>query len=263
MRTILFSLLLASVAATPALAERPGDHDRGRFAAERSDAPRAEAPRQDRAERPSFDRSEARQQPRYEAREERAPRTMTADPGWQRRSADDSALRAGRDPRPMLDRGGVQENIDQVRERFEQRQHAIQNSQDNRQLSSRNDPRWYGDISHPQLVRRDGDRHRPVRWNPDWRDDHRYDWRDARRHYGSRFHLGVYIDPFNWGYQRFPVGYRLYPNYYSSRYWINDPGMYRLPFPPPGTQWIRYYNDALLVDMYTGQVVDVIPDFFW
>ena len=27
--------------------------------------------------------------------------------------------------------------------------------------------------------------------------------------------------------------------------------MYELPYPPPGTQWVRYWNDALLVDMYT------------
>jgi len=26
---------------------------------------------------------------------------------------------------------------------------------------------------------------------------------------------------------------------------------------------VRYYNDALLVDVYSGTVVDEIPDFFW
>jgi hypothetical protein len=39
--------------------------------------------------------------------------------------------------------------------------------------------------------------------------------------------------------------------------------MYRLPYAPPGTRWIRYWNDALLVDVYTGEVVDEIPNFFW
>jgi hypothetical protein len=28
-------------------------------------------------------------------------------------------------------------------------------------------------------------------------------------------------------------------------------------------RWIRYYNDALLVDVYTGEVVDAIRGFFW
>ncbi|WP_409574764.1 RcnB family protein [Sphingopyxis sp. PET50] len=30
-----------------------------------------------------------------------------------------------------------------------------------------------------------------------------------------------------------------------------------------GYRWVRYYNDALLVDTYSGEVVDVIYDFFW
>ena len=80
---------------------------------------------------------------------------------------------------------------------------------------------------------------------------------------GSRFHIGVYYDPFGWGYQPFSIGWRLWPNYYSSQYWISDPWDYQLPYAPPGTQWVRYYNDVLLVDMYTGEVVDVIHGFFW
>ncbi len=30
-----------------------------------------------------------------------------------------------------------------------------------------------------------------------------------------------------------------------------------------GTRWVRYYDDVLLVDTYTGEVIDVIHDFFW
>jgi len=28
-------------------------------------------------------------------------------------------------------------------------------------------------------------------------------------------------------------------------------------------RWVHYYNDALLVDVTTGEVVDVIPNFFF
>jgi hypothetical protein len=28
-------------------------------------------------------------------------------------------------------------------------------------------------------------------------------------------------------------------------------------------RWVRYYNDALLVDIYTGRVVDTVYDIFW
>lgn len=99
-------------------------------------------------------------------------------------------------------------------------------------------------------------------WNREWRNDRRYDWRRFRDHHRSIFHLGVYFDPFGFGYRQFNIGYNLGPAYYSQQYWI-DPEMYSLPYPPPGTQWVRYWNDALLVDIYSGEIVDVIQDFFW
>ena len=99
-------------------------------------------------------------------------------------------------------------------------------------------------------------------WNRDWRNDRRYDWRDYRNEHRSIFRLGIYYDPFGYGYQQFNIGFRLAPVYFGERYWI-DPAMYELPYPPPGTQWIRYWNDAVLVDIYSGEVVDVIHGFFW
>ena len=106
---------------------------------------------------------------------------------------------------------------------------------------------------------RDGNHH----WDTRWRNDHRYDWHDWRRRHRSHFHLGLYFDPFGWGYQPWQIGWRLWPNYYSSRYWINDPFEYRLPYAPPGYRWIRYWDDAILVDTFTGEAVDVIHNFFW
>lgn len=99
-------------------------------------------------------------------------------------------------------------------------------------------------------------------WDRNWRSDRRYDWRRYRDHHRSAFHLGIYFDPFGYGYRQFGIGYRLQPVYFGQQYWI-DPAMYGLPFPPPGAQWVRYWNDAVLVDMYSGEVIDVIHDFFW
>lgn len=101
-----------------------------------------------------------------------------------------------------------------------------------------------------------------VSWDRNWRNDQRYNWRDYRRRDQSRFHVGFYSDPYGWNYQQFSIGYRLYPNYYEQNFWF-DPGMYGLPYPPPGMQWVRYWNDALLVDIYSGEVVDEIQGFFW
>jgi Ni/Co efflux regulator RcnB len=100
-------------------------------------------------------------------------------------------------------------------------------------------------------------------WRNHWRSDHRYDWKNHRRHHRSLFHFGFYYDPFGWSYRPYSIGSRLWPSYYRSSYWLSDPWQYRLPYAPPGYRWIRYYDDALLVDTWDGQVVDVIYNFFW
>jgi len=101
------------------------------------------------------------------------------------------------------------------------------------------------------------------RWDHNWRHDRRYDWSDWRRRHRSRFHFGFYYDPFGWDYFRYGIGWRLWPSYYGSSFWLNDPSYYRLPRAYGPYRWIRYHNDALLVNIYTGSVVDVIYDFFW
>ena len=101
------------------------------------------------------------------------------------------------------------------------------------------------------------------RWSSDWRRDHRYDWRSYRNRYRSLFRLGRYYDPYGWSYRRCSIGYNLWPSYYGSSFWLNDPWKYRLPPAYGPYRWVRYYDDALLVNIYTGQVVDVIHNFFW
>jgi hypothetical protein len=105
----------------------------------------------------------------------------------------------------------------------------------------------------------DGDHH----WDKDWRHNHRYDWWSYRNHYRSLYHLGSYYDPYGWGYNRWSVGLSLWPSYYGSNYWLDDPWMYRLPPAYGPYRWVRYYDDALLVNIYTGQVADVVYNFFW
>ena len=100
-------------------------------------------------------------------------------------------------------------------------------------------------------------------WRGDWRSDHRYDWRNHRRRHRSMFHFGFYSDPFGWMYRPYSIGWRMWPSYYRSSYWLSDPWQYRLPHAPPGYRWIRYFDDAILVDTWDGQVVDVIHNFFW
>lgn len=115
---------------------------------------------------------------------------------------------------------------------------------------------------HREANRDHGRYHR--QWDRGWRNDRRYDWQSYRYFNRPLFSPGYYYSPYRGHrYSRFSIGVSLRPDFYSSRYWINDPWVYRLPQPFPGTRWIRYYDDVLLVDVYTGEVVDVIYNFFW
>lgn len=101
-------------------------------------------------------------------------------------------------------------------------------------------------------------------WNRDWRRDNRYNWYSWRNQNHDRFRMGYYYAPYrNWSYRRLSIGFYLDSLFYSSNYWIRDPWQYRLPDVYGPYRWVRYYDDALLVDVYSGQVVDVIYDFFW
>ena len=103
------------------------------------------------------------------------------------------------------------------------------------------------------------------RWDRnDWRRDRRYDWYGYRNQHRSLFSIGRYYSPYrNYSYRRLGIGLFLDNGFYGNRYWISDPWQYRLPAVYGPYRWVRYYDDVLLVDIYTGEVVDVIHDFFW
>lgn len=103
------------------------------------------------------------------------------------------------------------------------------------------------------------------RWDNGWRQDRRYDWQSYRSRYGDRYRAGRYYAPRGWdyGYRRFSIGIVLSQLLYSNNYWLDDPYSYRLPPAYGSLRWVRYYDDAMLVDTRDGYVVDVIHDFFW
>jgi uncharacterized low-complexity protein len=122
--------------------------------------------------------------------------------------------------------------------------------------------RYRNDYIDRQYDRDNGNR--SGRWNDNWRNENRYDWRGHRERYGNYYRPGRYYSPYRGrSYSRMSVGFSLGSGYYNSRYWINDPWAYRLPAVHGSYRWVRYYSDVLLVDVRNGRVVDVIRDFFW
>lgn len=102
-------------------------------------------------------------------------------------------------------------------------------------------------------------------WDRGWRQDRRYDWQNYRSRYRNLYRAPRYYAPYGWGYgyRRFSIGFMLWSGLFADQYWISDPYYYRLPPAYGSLRWVRYYNDALLVDVATGYVVDAQYDFFW
>ncbi|MCZ8369805.1 MAG: RcnB family protein [Porphyrobacter sp.] len=102
------------------------------------------------------------------------------------------------------------------------------------------------------------------RWDNRWRGNRAYDWHGFRRNNVVIFRPGAYYAPFrSHRYSRLGIGFFLDSLFFQPRYFINDPWAYHLPPVYGPYQWVRYYDDVVLVDIYTGEVVDVIHDFFW
>ena len=259
MRKFLISLMAASMLVPVAANAADRDSRRADRQAERSErrsdnrAERVERQAQQRAERQETRNVRAERQPRAERTIERNQPVRQVE----------RVQRVDRDRR--VERNQPVRQVQQVQP-VQQVQHV-----DRTRRVVRDDNLLSGiREAARQQHERGGDRDRDWRdgrhdrdWSRDWRRDNRYDWYNYRHRYGSLFRLGRYYDPYGWGYRRFSIGFSLWPSYYGSGYWLDDPWQYRLPPAYAGTRWVRYYDDVLLVDMYTGEVIDVIYDFFW
>ena len=268
MRQFLIPLLMASAMMPAAANAEPGDRG-NRSHSERSD-------RSDRSDNSSNDQS--RQSQRAERSNDNAQRPQRAE----RPNGDAPRVHVDRGDRPArVERSVEVQPTQPVQVQRVERQQAAEPVRPAERRFGKADgflggvlqagrdqnARQRGEV----VVRRDNDNdndrrwsgNNKRRWSSDWRRDHRYDWRSYRNRYSSLYRLGRYYDPYGWNYRRFSTGYNLWPSYYGSSFWLNDPWQYRLPPAYGPYRWVRYYDDALLVNIYTGQVADVIYHFFW
>lgn len=109
------------------------------------------------------------------------------------------------------------------------------------------------------------DNQRGGNWNRGWHTDSRYDWNRYRSLNRSAYRLPRYYAPYGWngGYRRFSVGITLTTSLWDRNYWIDDPYSYRLPEAYGPFRWVRYYDDALLIDIRNGRVIDTAYGIFW
>jgi len=84
-----------------------------------------------------------------------------------------------------------------------------------------------------------------------------------RGHNFNRVHISPFIYPHGWAYRRWAVGALLPPLFLAPAYYYGGWAALGLPPPTPGYQWVRYGPDLLLVNVATGQVVEVANGVFY
>jgi len=97
------------------------------------------------------------------------------------------------------------------------------------------------------------------------RDMRRGDWSRYHRNlrHDRRFNIGRYYGPSGYRYHRYRFGHRLPRIYFAPRFWLSEFWLYGLFPPPPGLIWVRYGPDALLIDRYTGEIIQVRYNVFY
>jgi len=224
-KILLLSAALMAILAGPAMAQR-GEHGRGGGGDHGGGRPPAAAPQA---------------APGNRAPAERPSMQRQQTPGGQfaQRGGDRPDFNRGGDHRPDFNRGG-----NDHRGGFDR--------SDNRRpdFNRGNDHRGGFD----RYDRRPG-----FRGGADWSRYHRSFNAPRRFH----FRGGFYHRPPGFRYRRWSFGDFLPSIYWGSSYWINDFGYYDLMPPPPGTVWVRYGDDALLIDRFTGEVIQVEYGIFY
>ena len=298
MRKALFGILMAATVgfgSAPAFAQ---DEDTARLerAQQRYDriaqrnqerygnAEQRQAAREQRAERQVVQQTERQaartdRQPERTERATGAVRDRSVMQNWRRgQRQEDGSQRSyeeqvaaqshRRGGRSEAEREEWRRNIEATREASRRSAEGL--SERAQRQAARNQQRYEEKLREQRRDRRDDrrdwrqDRRDGRNWDHAWRNDRRYDWQGWRYSNRNTYRLGSYYAPYRGHrYNRLSIGIQIGRPFYSNRYWLSDPWQYRLPHAPYGTQWVRYYDDVLLVDVYSGEVIDVIYDYFW
>jgi len=78
-----------------------------------------------------------------------------------------------------------------------------------------------------------------------------------------RYHIGVWHGPRGFTYRRFGIGERIPAALLVADFFLTNYALYGLDAPDGSYVWVRDGDDAVLVDRYTGEVVEVEYDVFY
>ncbi|WP_310538897.1 RcnB family protein [Phenylobacterium sp.] len=262
MKTVIkgaLALVLLASTATVALAQDNGGESRGdgvynpamRASSrnvppslqERQPAPQAQTPQ-----------AQAEPQPQPQGQPQGRQGGRRGDPNWQSRQPGQEGQQAGRDGQRWNDGEGPRPG------QSWQGQRQDRDGRHDRDGHHERDPRWNNNGSNSHGWNNNGD----------WRSDrHQQRPRFDRRHYGhnyrshQRYRGYAYRPPSGFYIRSWSYGDQLPRSWWSSQYRLNDWWSYGLPIPPIGYEYVRVGADVMLVDMFSGRVVQVIHRVFW
>ena len=79
-----------------------------------------------------------------------------------------------------------------------------------------------------------------------------------------RFHWRPYVRPHGWYYRRWVYGEFLPVFFWTQDYWLDNYWQFGLGDPPyDSAVWVRYGDDAILVDTDTGEIIQVVYGVFY
>ena len=270
MKTITAALaaLLLAGAATAALAQ-DRDHERGERGQAAPQAHAQGAPqagpagrssglwRARPARKPHFDAAPAQATRGFDHREggQGQQRGTRRRPSRRRPRRDRSASTAGRAPAPAAGRQfdherGPREVDSAGRCRTAGAYRPLRPPRDGRFDGSRDGHGRRGDVAAHNMPWRSGEhwqagRAPAVLWSQ------------------NRYRIGGYRAPYGYYVRTWGFGDFLPRGWYGQDYWIGDFLDYDLPYPPPGYEWVRVGGDALMIDRFTGRIVQVVRGIFW
>lgn len=80
---------------------------------------------------------------------------------------------------------------------------------------------------------------------------------------GERFRLSPYRAPYGYYARAWGFGDFLPRPWFERSYWLLNFLDFDLPYPPPGFVWVRVGPDAIMIDEYSGRIVQVVHGIFW
>lgn len=246
MRNMLIPVALLALMASPALAQR-GDHDSAQRAREATGHPHASTTGQAGGMRGPAPQATPQPQAQPQAMQQHNPGMMQQN---------NSAMRTNND----RDRGG--DNNNRGGNRSDNNRGDNNRGDNNRSDNNRRGDNNRYDNNRPNF--NNGTRGPDNRFD---RNDRRRatDYRDYHRNFNAprRYRAPSYVRPRGWYSHRWTYGERLPSAFFVRNYWITDFFNFGLMDPPYGTTWVRYGSDALLVDEYSGEVIQVSYNVFY